>query len=914
MEKGNNKRKKIRRIPEQENNNMDETKTYKIKRKKGKKHPKLWKTIKITILVMLIAIIIASGIIIGKLYGICKEAKLDMEDVIIEFENSVVKDIAGDSIAVLSGDENRDPVPISEMSEYLPKAFVAIEDERFYEHSGVDVKRTGAATLTYILNGGESSFGGSTITQQMVKNITDEDDRTWKRKVKEMARAYYIEQEMSKSQILELYLNLIFLGGKSYGVEVASHYYFSKSAKDLTLTESAFLAGINNSPNRYDAFSTDEEDITKVRKRVKTVLDKMRELGKEGHKAGITEQEYQTAIAELEAGIVFAKGTITQNNYSYHTEAAINQVKKELKEKYGYTDDYVDAYVKSGGLTIYTTQNTVIQQVMEEEVKKGDYVYNSKYHKDEDGNYVTTQTAMVLIDHKTGYVLGTIGGIGEKTTSFGLNRATQSLRQTGSSMKPLAVLCPGIDKGIITAGSVYDDITYSSGKYAKFRNYGGSSRGLITLRYATAHSQNIPMLKAISDIGIENSIEFLKSAGITTLDPTEDTGLSLALGGLHDGISPLEMAGAYAAIANDGVYIEPTFYTKVVDNDGKVILEANQETRTIMSSSTAYIVKEMLTEVVRSGTLTSASISGMSVAAKTGTTSETNDLWTCGFTPYYTGATWFGFDLNETINYKGINPAGRIWSGVMKTVHSGLEGRKFSDTRPTGVTTAYICKSSGKIATELCQKDPRGNQAYTEYFIKGTVPKEQCTCHVEASICLDAGIIANAYCPNIETRVYITRPETETGNWQNAKDAEYMLQIKDVCPYHIAPQEPEKPEVPEKPDTGSSTGGNTSGGNTTGGNTTGGNTTGGNTTGGNTTDGNTTGGNTTGGNTTGGNTTDGNTTGGNTTGGNTTSGNTTDGNTTGENATSGSTTEENTTGGNTTGTDTPGGSIVIEDI
>ena len=269
------KKKVIKRIPETDNpKEMEKTKKYKMK-----KNLKLRKIIKTTILVTLFIIIIVAGIFIGKIYGICKESKLNINELVIKYENSVVKDIDGNTIAVLSGDENRETIAISEMSPYIPKAFVAIEDERFYEHEGVDLKRTAAATLTYILNGGNSSFGGSTITQQLIKNLTKEDERAWQRKVKEMSRAYYIEEELSKSQILELYLNLIFLGGQTYGVEVASNYYFSKSASELTLAESAFLAGINNSPNAYSAFSTDEEDIAQVKRRAKTVVEKMYDLG-----------------------------------------------------------------------------------------------------------------------------------------------------------------------------------------------------------------------------------------------------------------------------------------------------------------------------------------------------------------------------------------------------------------------------------------------------------------------------------------------------------------------------------------------------------------------------------------------------------------------------------------------------------
>jgi len=684
------------------------------------------------------------------------------------------------------------------MSQYLPKAFVAIEDERFYEHDGVDIKRTAAATLTYVLNAGKSSFGGSTITQQLVKNLTEEDDRTWQRKVKEMARAYYLEEELSKSQILELYLNLIFLGGQTYGVEVASNYYFSKSASDLTLAESAFLAGINNSPNLYSAFSEEQKDIDKVKTRTKTVVEKMYELGKEepDHKAAITEEEYKTAIAEIDAGLAFNKGTITQVVHSYHTDAAIAQVKDELKAKYGWTEEYTDRYVKSGGLTIYTTQNTDFQEIMEAEVAEDKYVTYSKYQTDEEGNAVTAQTAMVLIDHKTGYVLATVGGLGEKTTAFGLNRATQSTRQPGSSMKPLAVMCPGIDSGIITAATVYDDIPYTSGKYANFKNY-SSYNGLTTLRYNIADSMNIPMLKAINDIGISRSVEFLKSAGISSIKEHQEN-MTIALGAAD--VRPLEMAAAYAAIANDGVYIEPTFYTKVVDSEGNVILETEQESRTIMSTATAYIVKEVLTEVVRSGAGTYARISGISVGVKTGTSNDDYDRWFCGFTPYYTAATWYGFDTNETVRYSGANPSGHIWDGVMEEIHKGLPGAKFSDTRPSNVTTAKVCRASGLLATDICEKDERGNQVYTEYFIKGTVPKEKCTCHVEVKLCKGTGLIANEYCTDIESKVYITRPESEKGNWSKAKDAKYMLTIEDTCTEHKEPEEPPVVEEPVEPE------------------------------------------------------------------------------------------------------------------
>ena len=795
---------------DEKNRDFDETQTYKIKGKKGKRqkgekkkhsiNPNTKRIIKICFITVILVVLIAAGIMIGKIYGVFKSAKISIEDMKIKYENSVVKDIDGTIIAELSGDENRKPIEITEMSSYLPKAFVAIEDERFYEHGGVDIKRTAAATVKFALSKvgmGSASYGGSTITQQLIKNITDKKDKTWERKVGEMAKAHYIEEQLSKSQILELYLNTIYLGGNTYGVEVASTYYFNKSASELTLAESAFLAGINHSPNYYKPFGEDNEEVLKnIHERTKIVLNKMKELGS-GHKAGISEEEYNTAMKEVEEGLKFNKGTVRQTLYSYHTDAAIEEVIKDLRELHpDWSNDYTRMYVKSSGLTIYTTQNTAMQQEMEEEVKKDKYIWKSKTEVDEDGNAVRAQTAIVLLDHKTGYVMATVGGIGEKTTAFGQNRATQSVRQTGSSMKPLAVVAPGIEQGIITAATAYDDIP--SGNLSSYHNYGYSNKGLLTIRYAIAYSQNIPMLKSMQLLTPEKSFEFLESLGISTLDSEKDKTLSLALGGLTYGVSPLEMAGAYATIANDGQYIEPTFYTKVVDADGETILTTHQETRSVMSSASAYVLKEILTEPVRSGTSTTAKISGMSTAAKTGTTNNDKDRWFCGFTPYYTAACWYGFDNPQALNWTKINPATQIWTAVMQAAHKELKNKTFAETRPNGVVEATICRDSGLLVTEECKKDQRGSRAYTEYFVKGTAPTKTCDIHKEVTICLDTGLIATEYCLNKETKVWLSKEEWLTDeSWKNKSSADknYRLFISETCSTHTAPPDTEKPII-----------------------------------------------------------------------------------------------------------------------
>lgn len=800
IEHKNVKNKKIK------NNKPKKEKVKKTKKEKTKntnpKKAKIKKIILRTLLVFILIALILAGIAIGKVYTMFTEAKMNIAEIAISHENSEVKDIDGTTIAVLSGDENRESIKISEMSTYLPKAFVAIEDERFYDHSGVDLKRTLAATVKWGLSKlhiGSSSYGGSTITQQMIKNLTNEKDRSWERKVKEIARAYYVEKELSKDQILELYLNLIYLGGRTYGVEVASNYYFSKSSKDLDLAESAFLAGINNSPNSYNPFEDEtEEDKTAkmdlIKRRTKIVLAKMLELGK------ITKEEYDPAIEEVENGLNFSKGEILKNVYSYHTDATVNEVINELMKKNDWTYEYAKLYVTSSGLTIYSTQNTSIQKTMEDEFSQVDKYQISAT---KDGVEYKSQAAMTIIDHKTGYVVGTVGGLGKKDTSFGLNRATQSPRQTGSSMKPLAVLVPGIDMGIITAATSYDDVPTYVGNNRITNSTG--YRGLCTTRYAIETSQNVPMALDIIKIGLQNSIKYLKQMGITTLDDEKDNYYGLALGGLTHGVTTLEMAAAYATIANDGVYIEPTFYTKVIDKDGNTILETSQETRTVMSRAAAYVVKEILTQPVKAGTATYCSISNMSVAAKTGSTDDYFDRWLCGFTPYYAAATWYGYDYNIKIRWNGSNPAGLLWSRTMRPIHNGLTSKYFSSTRPEGVVTATVCKCSGLLATEECQQDPRGNQAYTEYFVRGTVPTEKCNCHVKVDICTDSGLLANEYCPNTESKVFITRTNVdEKEKWQMAKDAQYTLTIKDTCTTHIAPPpppvvEPEKPKEDEKP-------------------------------------------------------------------------------------------------------------------
>ena len=776
----------------------EQTKKYsarKLARKEKKakrKHPKLRLFIKIVLILILLTILIGGGILAGLIFGwFGDDMKLTEDELKVSHLNTEIYDREGKLIETLTGDESRKWIDYGNMAEYLPTAFVSIEDERFFEHQGVDIKRTITATIKYILSKigiGSSDYGGSTITQQLVKNLTKEDERDAMRKIKEMARATNLEKTLSKEQILELYLNLIFLGGQSYGVEMGSQYYFSKSASELDLAECAFLAGINNAPNSYDAFSEDENEIKTVKNRTKTVLAKMKELGNIK-----SDEDYTNAIAKVDEGLPFKKGGSIPNVYSYHTDAAIDQILDQLAEEHpDWSDVRIKQYLYGGGLKIYTTQNSWVQAIAE------DVVADERFQEPSDEyEGKVTQAAMVIIDHTNGQVIAVVGGTGEKTVSRGFNFATMQPRQTGSAMKPISVIAPAIQDQVITAGSVYDDAPSKIGGYSYGwpQNYDGTYFGLTTVRTQIQESHNIVPCKILNEMGIERAIEYLKSTGVTTIveDPEaeeNDLGLAqLALGGLTIGITPLQVAGCYAAIANNGEYITPTFYTRIEDSDGKVVLEPKQERRRVLSEEAAYVTQMILRQPVIAGTATYCAIDGIDVCAKTGTTEDNCDRWLCGFSPYFTAATWFGYEKRERITGFGTNPAGQIWSRVMDRAHEGLPDAHFEE--PANITYATICSCSGLLATDLCAQDQRGSQVYTEVYIKGTTPTKRCDCHVKMKAHQVEGgefVKANEFCPNAQELVFITRPNANSEDWWRAADAKLMAPMQ-TCTVHKKPAE-----------------------------------------------------------------------------------------------------------------------------
>ena len=630
---------------------------------------------------------------------------------------SCVFDTDGNIIAELGNTKKTKNLALSEIPDNLKNAYISIEDQRFYNHFGVDLPRTSAAIWSYIRNMGKSSFGGSSITQQLVKNLTGDSSSTITRKVNEWIKAIGLELILEKNEILQAYLNIIYVGPNIYGVGLGANYYFDKNVSELNLAECAFLAGINNSPNSYNPFG-EKDNSEKIKNRTSAVLSKMLELNY------ISEADYNNALDLISKGLNFKQGNLENakknNIYSYHTDALINEIIEDISKRKNISVEFATNYIEMAGLKIYSTQNSTIQSLIETELSKPIYIIKSQKNPS-----TYAQAAMVIINHSNGQVLGCVGGIGKKEISRGLNRATQSVRQTGSAGKPIAVLAPALEEKIITASSVYNDepTTFDDGTEEGYSptNY-NYYRGHITVRKAVESSQNIPFVKIMEQLTPETSIDYMRKMGISSLTEI-DNNFNLALGGLDKGISPLEMASAYATIANLGIYIEPTFYINIENSSGKTIIRSHQEKTRVFSKEIAFIVKSLLKEPVdgKLGTAKYCKIDNIDVAAKTGTTNEDYDRWLCGFTPYYTAATWFGFDLSETIHFNNKNPAGQAWASVMKTLHKDLPGRKFAV--PSRIETVEICPVTGLVASETCK------DTYLEYYVEDALPVEICSDH-----------------------------------------------------------------------------------------------------------------------------------------------------------------------------------------
>ena len=728
---------------------------------------------------------------------------------------------------LIAENSNRIYVTLDKIPEHLQHAFVAIEDERFYTHNGIDIKgimRAGVKALT----SGDLSQGASTITQQLLKNNvftswTSESSKVekFKRKFQEQYCAVQLEKQLSKDTILENYLNTINLGQGTLGVQAASMRYFGKPCSELTISESAVIACITQNPTKWNPISHPENN--KIRRQ--EVLDKMLAQGY------ITQLEYDTACADDVYSRIQTVNEETEETtiYTYFVDELTEQVLNDLQEQLGYS--YTQAYntLYSGGLSIFTTQDPTMQKICDEEFanpdnypesthyllscelsytdSNGDPVnfssqnmesyfkgvegssFNMIFSSEEDAQAAVDeykafveepgytfvaenisltpqpQTSISIIEQSTGQVKAIVGGRGEKTASLTLNRATDTKRQPGSCFKVLAAYAPAIDSAGFTLASTQVDepFNYTNGR-AVSNWYTTGYKGICTVRYGIEQSLNIVAVKTISDITPQLGFDYLLNFGFTTLVErrTESNGTvssditqALALGGLTDGVTNIELTAAYAAIANGGTYIKPMFYTKILDHDGNVLLENTQKTRQVLKETTAFLLTSAMEDVVTKGTGGKVNFGNMAIAGKTGTTSSNVDVWFAGFTPYYTCSTWAGYDNNVHMGSGETNTAKYLWKACMGRIHEGLEYKSFN--RPEGITTATVCNKSGKLAVSgLCDTD---GSAYTEYFAQDNVPTETCDYHMIATVCSATGLRSSETCPYSVPGVVVAAPD-----------------------------------------------------------------------------------------------------------------------------------------------------------
>lgn len=771
---------KLKRIGKDKKGDNDNSKKSN-KPKKGKKI--FWLIFKIIIFTVIAACIVGAGIVLGVLNDIIKDTEtLDVAKLKVLKLTSVIYDKNGNQIEALS-EENRYMISYDEMPKHLRDAVISIEDERFETHHGVDIKRTASAIVTYVLHKGNSSFGGSTITQQLVKNITQDNSKAWQRKIREWYRAITLENQLKKSEILEAYLNTIYMGEGAYGVEAAANTLFAKSAKDVNIAEAACLAAIIQSPEYYNPYNGDENKAALI-ERQRIVLGKMLQLGK------ITQEEYDEAI---NYELVFKKGELAANGATttYYVDAIIEAVIEDLMETKNITKGVATKMLYSDGLKIYSTIDPDIQKAIDEAYT------NDSWFPTKNGKKM--QSAMVVIDNSTGNVVGLMGGTDyrEKSNTSAFNRATQMTRQSGSSIKPLTVYGPAFERGLSYPGMGIDDSYININGWTP-GNFDGAFRGYVSTRYAIAVSLNTTAVKTLQKVGVDYAYAFGKNLGLSTLSSNDKNLAALALGGQSEGVKVIDMAGAYTAVANGGVYTKPKFYTKVLDSSDSVILEPDSEFKRVMKETTAYLLIDCMRSVVTSGSAAGyiGVKSSISVVGKTGTSDDSIDKWFCGMTPYYTGVVWIGYDDNKASVWNTAQLY--VWNSVMKKVHANLGGKTFA--KPNGIVYAEVCTVSGLVATEACRKDTRAGIVKTEIFASGTVPTDQCNIHVTANVCSKSGKLATEYCHLYEDveiieKSFITRetlPAKKTADWS------YMLtEETEKCTEHT-----KEPEITPEPEPG----------------------------------------------------------------------------------------------------------------
>lgn len=628
-----------------------------------------------------------------------------------------------------------------DIPQYLKDATVAIEDKRFYKHDGVDWKRTFGAFYNIFMNS-RSNFGGSTITQQLIKNLTDEKEVTVRRKLLEIFRALEFDKTYDKDVILEWYLNTIYLGQGCYGVKTASEVYFAKNVSELTLAECASLIGITNGPTMYDPYQNPEQN----KERQEQILGEMLEQGL------ISKKDYNDAKSQ-ELDFRRMKSTKSTSRQSYFVDQVIEDVITDLQREKDVSRRIAEKMIYSSGYSIYTTVDTRIQGILDE-------VFTDEKNFPKTYSEELPQAAMVIVEPTTGNIVGIAGGRGEKQLDRGLNRATQSYRQPGSSIKPVTVYTPAIDSGLVTPFSSIDDaplkLSSTGRQWPKNSTNGGVYSGRMTIIRAVELSINTIPVQLVNQMGPEVSFNFAtNNMGLESLvrelkkndKVYSDIGLaSMALGGLTRGVSVRDLTAAYAAFGNNGIYTKPRTYTQVVDSHDNVVLDNTPQTTAAMKPETAFYMNYMLQSVVKRGTGTSAAMKNMAVAGKTGTTDEDKDRWFMGYTPYYVGGVWFGFDDPQEIDLeKTKNPALTMWKIVMDKVHEGLPARQFP--QPESVVSASFCLDSGMAPTSNCRNDVRGSRVSSGLYFPRDIPNKSCDVHVGVKVDTSTGRLATSFCP-----------------------------------------------------------------------------------------------------------------------------------------------------------------------
>lgn len=638
----------------------------------------------------------------------------------------------------LYSDENRVWVSLDDIPDNLKYACIAIEDKRFEDHNGVDWLRSLRAGLNLFM-GNKTAYGASTITQQLIKNLTHDDEVTVRRKLLEIIRALEFEKKYSKDEILEWYLNIIPLGQRCSGVQSAAEVYFGKNVEDLTLAECASLIGITNNPSLYDPYINPEKN----KERQETILYEMLDQGY------ISENQYKKAV-EQELVLVNRSGESSGGYFTYFEDQVINDVVYDLMEKTGYSYAVTLKMLQTGGYQIYCTIDPEVQEQM-------DAVYQNLSNIPNTESSQQLQSAMVIIDNETGDIVAMAGGVGEKTVSLGLNRATQSYLQPGSIIKPITAFAPALEAGVITPASVYDDTPYQFTDNAAWpKNTDGTYRGLQSVNDAMCLSLNTIAVKLVAEMGSELCFNFaqdrfhldlLEERVTSTGAVLSDMGYGpLALGGLNGGVTVEDMTAAYAVFANDGLYREARTYTRVLDASGNVVLDNTQDSNQAISQKTTWYSTYMMQNTVLTGTGTGAQLEYVDVAGKTGTTSDDKDKWFAGYTPYYTAVVWCGYDYPEEIILTDTteNPAVSLWHDVMEKVHERLPSATFS--QPTDVVTVSYCRDSGLLATDACRKDPRGDRTVSGKLYLEDAPTASCNVHCMVEMCGESDHVANEYC------------------------------------------------------------------------------------------------------------------------------------------------------------------------